>query len=93
MKTQLKHNLIELAILIVVTFLISYWLNVRYSSPPMVGFVTYLGAYIGNMCAAYIISLIIASIYYLITRKFLRIFLNSMWITSGISFLLLSAPY
>ena len=90
MESQLKRNYIELAILFITTFFVSDCLTMMYSFRPLVGFMAYLGSYCGNMCAAYIISLIIASVYYLITKKFLRIFLNSMWITSGISFLLLS---
>lgn len=50
----------------------------------------YVGYYIGLMSLAVITSLIISLTYFVITKRFWRIFFNSLWITSVITYLFAS---
>lgn len=88
MKEQTKKRLLESVAFVIVTFCISLCLspgNIR-------GLAAYLGCYIGHMSMAIIISLVISLIYFVATKRFWRFFLNSLWITSAISFYIISRP-
>ena len=90
MKKQTEARLLELVVLLVITFCLSmYFSRIQFAGR---GF-SYLGAYLGQMSIAIIISSIISLIYYLRTKRFFRFFLNSLWITTAISFWLLSRSF
>ena len=86
MKTSHKKQYLELAAFVVVTFCISLYL----SPHNLRGIAAYIGSYIGQISMAIIISVVISLIYFFVTKRFWRFFLNSLWITAAISFWLIS---
>ena len=90
MEKQTIAMLKELVVMIIVTFCVSVYFTKVQFGDELFGFEAYLGAYLGHMSYAFMISLILSLVYYLRKRRFLRIFINSFLISSAISFWLLS---
>lgn len=89
MEKQTKARLIELIAFFIGTFgLFTFFNYVEYGDRAK-GFIVYVGFYIGQMMLPMIISLGIALVSLLFKKSFLRILLNSLWISAAISFLLL----
>ena len=84
MKEQTK-KLLELVAFIIVTFCVSLCL----SPGNLRGVPAYIGSYLGSISMAIILSVVISVIYFFFTKRFWRFFLNSLWITPAISFLLI----
>jgi hypothetical protein len=89
MEKQTKLRLIELVVFIIITFCISLLCSSIQYGDRIIGFTPYLGLYVGHMSLAIIISSVISLIYFLITKRFFRCLLNTLWITAALSFLLL----
>lgn len=90
MKQQTKARSIELTAFFISTFSLSYFFNYVQYSGRIIGFSSYVGFYIGQILLAVIISLVIALIHFFLKKRFFRIFLNSLWITAAITFLILN---
>ena len=89
MEKQTKARLIELIAFFIGTFVLFSFFNYIDYSDRTEGFIVYVGFYIGQMLYAMIISLSIALISLLFKKSFLRILLNSLWISAAITFLIL----
>lgn len=88
MEEQTKKRLFESVAFVLVTFLMSLHCANEQLGDIIYGW-AYVGYYIGRMSLAVIISLIISLTYFVITKRFWRIFFNSLWITAAVTFLLL----
>ena len=89
MEKQTKVRLIELAAFFISTFSLFSLFNYAQYSGQIVGFPAYVGLYVGQILLAIIVSLVIALIYFFVKKRFLRIFLNSLWVTAAITLLIL----
>ena len=89
MKEQTKKRLLESSAFVIVTFLMSLHCANEQLGDIIYGW-AYVGYYIGLMSLAVITSLIISLTYFVITKRFWRIFFNSLWITSVITYLFAS---
>lgn len=86
MEKQTKKRLLESSAFVIVTFLMSLHCANEQLGDRIMGW-AYVGYYIGRMILPVFTSLAISLSYFVITKRFWRIFFNSLWITVAITFL------
>lgn len=86
---QKKQDLIEFITFIIITFCISYFLTPTDIQNNSIDH--HIARYLGRMVVIVIIPIMISKQHYRTNKRlFFRILMNSLWISSAISFFLLS---